>query len=224
LLEDFFWKCAIGARYSSSLESKVNQDLKKIDQILKSIEPQYEWQVSIKPSSLIANGKFNSSKAFVKAILCLYAHHEPKSFADGAVVNISNYWLKQANSKNYHHFFPRKSSACKGKDGQIINNVFNITIVDDFLNKRSIKARNPSDYIAQFKKSNRNLAQALKTHLIGDIEEFGIADDLLEVFVQKRAELVSRVLSTKMRDVLTEQDVLNDEDEYNEPDEDESDD
>lgn len=224
LLEDFFWKCAIGARYSSSLESKVNQDLRKIDQILKGIEPQYEWQVSIKPSSLIANGKFNSSKAFVKAILCLYAHHEPKSFADGAVVNISNYWLKQANSKNYHHFFPRKSSACKGKDEQIINNVFNITIVDDFLNKRSIKARNPSDYIAQFQKSNRNLPQALMTHLIGDIEEFGITDDSLEVFVQKRAELVSRVLSTKMRDVLTEQDILNDEDEYNEPDEDESDD
>lgn len=66
LLEDFFWKCAIGARYSSSLESKTNQDLKKIDQILNGMEPQYDWQVSIKPSSLIANGKFNASKAFVK--------------------------------------------------------------------------------------------------------------------------------------------------------------
>ena len=213
LLEDFFWKCAIGARYSSSLESKINQDLKKVDSILNGVEPQYEWQVSIKPSSLIANGKFNASKAFVKAILCLYAHHQPKSFADGAIVNISNYWLKQANSKNYHHFFPRKSLACKNKDEQIVNNIFNITIVDDFLNKRSIRARNPSDYIAQYIKSNPNITQALDSHLIGDVKYFGIEDDSVETFVQRRAEFVSQVLATKMIHALTELDVLNQEEE-----------
>lgn len=223
LLEDFFWKCAIGARYSSSLESKTNQDLKKIDQILNGAEPQYEWQVSIKPSSLIANGKFNASKAFVKAILCLYAHSQPKSFADGSLVNISNYWLKQANSKNYHHFFPRKSSACKNKDEQIVNSVFNITIVDDFLNKRSIRARNPSDYISQYTKSNPNISHALESHLIGDIKEFGITDDSVDTFVQKRAELVSEVLSKKMRNVLTELDVINQEEELVELIDDESD-
>lgn len=213
LLEDFFWKCAIGARYSSSLESKINQDLKKVDSILNGIEPHYEWQVSIKPSSLIANGKFNASKAFVKAILCLYAHHQPKSFADGAIVNISNYWLKQANSKNYHHFFPRKSLACKNKDEQIVNNIFNITIVDDFLNKRSIRARNPSDYITQYTKSNPNITQALDSHLIGDVKYFGIEDDSVETFVQRRAEFVSQVLATKMIHALTELDVLNQEEE-----------
>ena len=37
--------------------------------------------------------------------------NEPKSFNDGLIVNIGNYWLKQANSKNYHHhFFPTSLS------------------------------------------------------------------------------------------------------------------
>lgn len=217
LLEDFFWKCALGARYSSSLESKMNQDLKKIDSILAGNEPSYEWEISIKASSLIANGYFNASKAFVKAILCLYAYHQPKSFADNAIVNISNYWLKQANSKNYHHFFPKKSAACKGKDWNSINNVFNIAIVDDFLNKRSIKSRNPSDYMAQYGKTNVNLNDALKTHLIGDLDEFGVSRDSLDVFIQKRAELASSILKSKTINVSDSIEVINKENDEVEP-------
>jgi hypothetical protein len=210
-LEDFFWRCAIGARYSSSLESKMNQDLKNVDLILNGDVPKYDWQISIKPSSLIANGYFNASKSFVKAVLCLYARHQPKSFADNAIVNISNYWLKQANSKNYHHFFPKKSKACSGKDWHLINNVFNITIVDDFINKRSIKARNPSDYISQYAKTNKTLAESLKTHLIGDLDDFGINDDSIEKFIQKRAEYVSEILKLKMINATEDIDVYNNE-------------
>ena len=33
-LEDFFWRCALSARYSSAAESKLAQDIKRIDQIL----------------------------------------------------------------------------------------------------------------------------------------------------------------------------------------------
>ena len=32
-LEDFFWRCALSARYSSGAESKIAQDMKRIDQI-----------------------------------------------------------------------------------------------------------------------------------------------------------------------------------------------
>lgn len=33
-LEDFFWRCALSGRYSSSVESKLSQDIKRIDQNL----------------------------------------------------------------------------------------------------------------------------------------------------------------------------------------------
>lgn len=216
LLEDFFWKCAIGARYSSSLESRINQDLIKIDAILRNEEPVYEWQISVTPSSLLANGHFNASRAFVKAILCLYAYHQPKSFADDSIVNISNDWLKRANSKNYHHFFPKKSKACHGKDPQLVNSIFNITIVDDFLNKKSIKARNPSEYMAQYDASNKKISETLMTHLIGDQDEFGIRSNSLETFVQKRAELVSSKLETKVRNTLNQVVMIEADDEIDE--------
>lgn len=212
-LQDFFWKCALGGRYSASLESKINQDLKKIQDILSGKEPAYEWTVSLKPSILVAKGYFNASRSFVKAILCLYANQQPRSFGDDSLVNISNDWLKQANSKNYHHFFPKKSKACHGIDSSLVNNVFNITIVDDFLNKRSIKARNPSDYINSYVGHNPNLAKSLYSHLIGDLGEFGILDDSLDKFLEKRSELVSTILQTKVINPDLESDVLPLEDE-----------
>jgi hypothetical protein len=203
LLEDFFWRCSLGGRYSASVESKLAQDIKRIDLILEGKSPEYDWPVNLSPEFLIENGWFNAGRSFVKAVPCLYAYHEPKSFNDNARVNIQNNWLKQSNSKNYHHFFPRAHLSKLGVDEGRINNVLNITIVDDYLNKRKIRARPPSDYMSEFKAANGTLAAAMKTHLIGDLESFGVWRDDYDTFIRKRAEAVSAELSTRLivRDV-----------------------
>jgi hypothetical protein len=117
LLEDFFWRCSLGGRYSASADSRLAQDIKRIDSILDEKSPDYDWAGDISPEFLIENGWFNAGRSFVKAILCLYAYHEPKSFADNAKVNIQNNWLKQANSKNYHHFPTRLSGQARSGRG-----------------------------------------------------------------------------------------------------------
>ena len=93
-------------------------------------------------------------------MLCIYAYQQPKSFNDDSIVNISNDWLKQANSKNYHHFFPRAFLE-KKIDWEYkqywINHILNITIVDDFLNKREISAKAPSVYMKKFTKQNPDM-------------------------------------------------------------------
>ncbi|WP_316213889.1 DUF262 domain-containing protein [Bradyrhizobium sp. SZCCHNR2032] len=191
LLEDFFWRCSLGGRYSSAVESKLVQDMKRIDLILKDQSPDYDWPINASPDFLIGNGWFNAGRSFVKAILCLYAYHEPKSFNDNAKVNIQNNWLKQSNSKNYHHFFPRAYLAKEGVEEARINNVLNITIVDDYLNKRKIRARPPSDYMTEFRQGNSALAATMKTHLIDDLDGFGVWHDDYDQFVRARAEAVS---------------------------------
>jgi len=198
LLEDFFWRCSLGGRYSFSVESKLAQDIGRIDSILKGESPDYDWGVDTSPEFLIQNGWFNAGRSFVKAILCLYAFHGPESFSDGAQVNIRNNWLKQANSKNYHHFFPRAHLSKAGVEESRINNILNITIVDDYLNKRKIRARAPSDYMKEFAKSNDDLDATMKTHLIDDLDGFGVWSDDYDSFIQKRAEALGAELAKRI--------------------------
>jgi hypothetical protein len=122
----------------------------------------------------------------------------PKSFNNNTDVIIDNSWLKQANSKNYHHFFPRAYLKKKLIDEDRANHILNITIVDDYLNKRKIKAKAPSIYMKEFKKINPELEDTMKSHLINDIKQFGIWDDNYDKLFNERAKLVSKELEKRI--------------------------
>jgi hypothetical protein len=202
-LQDFFWRVSLTGRYSSGVEGKLAQDIKRIDLILKDKLPKYEWSVNVSTEFISENGWFSAGRSFIKAILCLYAYHQPKSFNDNSLVNISNYWLKQANSKNYHHFFPKAFLTKQGEEQFYINHIVNITIVDDFLNKREISANPPSKYMSKFSKVNEDLESTMKTHLIKDIENFGIWEDDYDKFYNARLKEISKDLKKR----IIEQDV-----------------
>ncbi|QMS87443.1 DUF262 domain-containing protein [Nostoc edaphicum CCNP1411] len=197
-LEDFFWRCSLSGRYSSSVESKLAQDIKRIDEILAGDLPTYDWSIDTSPEFIKDNGWFSTSRSYVKAILCIYVYHQPKSFNDNSIVNVSNYWLKQANSKNYHHFFPKAHLKKQDYFDWYINHILNITIVDDFLNKREIKAQAPSKYMAKFQAINHDLETTMKTHLIENLDTFGIWNDDYEQFLSERAKVVSREISKRI--------------------------
>lgn len=205
LLDDFFWRVSLGGRYSSSVESKLAQDIRRIDDILQDQSPEYDWGIDISSEFILKNGWFNTGRSFVKAILCLYAHRSPKSFRDNSIVNISNNWLKQSNSKNYHHFFPKSYLAKKNEEDWRINNVVNITIVDDYLNKREIGAKPPSKYMKTFTKENDEIDETMKTHLIDDFDGFGIWSDDYADFLTMRSKAISRELRKRIiaRDIDT---------------------
>jgi hypothetical protein len=197
-LEDFFWRVSLGGRYSSSVESKLAQDIRRIDAILEDRSPEYDWGIDVSPNFILENGWFNTGRSFIKAILCLYAHRAPKSFKDNSLVNISNNWLKQSNSKNYHHFFPKSFLLKKSEEDWRINNVVNITIVDDYLNKRDIGAKAPSRYMKTFSRENDEIDATMKTHLIDDVDDFGISSDDYEKFLTMRSKAISRELKKRM--------------------------
>jgi hypothetical protein len=196
-LEEFFWRISLSYRYSSSTESKLAQDIKRIDDILKGARPNYDdFKVYLSsPKDLIDTG-FSAGSSYCKAILCLLAYHEPKDFQDNGRVILDNSWLKVANSKNFHHFFP-KSYLKKNNIGNE-NSLVNITLVSAELNKRKIKAKAPSEYIQEFLDENENLPTTLKSHLIIGIDEFGIQSDDYFVFLEKRAGLMFKELKDRL--------------------------
>lgn len=82
------------------------------------------------------------------------------------------------------------------------NTVTNITIVDDYLNKRSIGARPPSSYLKIFVKDNPNLNETMKTHLIDDLDSWGIWKDDYETFITKRSERIFEELTARLGTLL----------------------
>lgn len=213
-LDDFFWRVSLSGRYSSGVETKLAQDVKRIDRIINNERPTYDWSIDTSADFILRNGRFGVGRSYVKAILCIYAHKQPKSFVNTSLVTISNAWLKQSNSRNYHHFFPKAYLKKLNTDVEKINHVLNITIVDDRLNKKEIRDRPPSDYMKEFKKKNPQIDDMLKTHLIGDLDRFGVWSNTYEAFMTERAKLVSKEIEKRIinreEDLRSQPDLIND--------------
>jgi hypothetical protein len=198
LTQYFFWS-GLTKRFNSAVESKLAQDILRMDSILKGEAPTYGPEDTLDMTEeRLKYYWFSTNDGFCKAILCILAYQQPKSFESNAIVHLDNSWLKQVNSKNYHHFFPRSYLEKHGVEGWKANSIANITIIDDFLNKREIKAKPPSQYMKKFIRQNEDIAEAMKSHLIGDLATFGISDDDYETFLSKRAKLLLREIAKRL--------------------------
>ena len=78
------------------------------------------------------------------------------------------------------------------------NSALNITLVDDYLNKKKIGAKAPKDYMSGFKETNPELSQTMKSHFIDDLTTFGIWDNDYELFIEKRAESVIQEIHKRL--------------------------
>ncbi|MCH8062131.1 MAG: DUF262 domain-containing protein [Chloroflexi bacterium] len=196
-LVDFFWRVSLGGHYSQSLETRLAQDIRRIDTIIKGNLPKYDYPINTTKDFIMENGWFNTGRSFIKAILCLLASQRPRSFLDNSEVFVSNDWLKRANSRNYHHFFPRAYLKRQGEEEYWSNHIGNITLVDDYLNKRRIRDKRPSDYMKEFLRQNSELTETMKTHLI-NVDRFGVWDDDYDRFIGARCGRFARALSSRI--------------------------
>ena len=197
-LKDFFWRVSLTGRYSQSMESHLTSDLKKIDHFVAGENAEYDWPLDTSARFIEQNGYFNAQRSFIKGLLCLLASQAPKSFNTGHPVRLRNDWLQRANSKNYHHFFPRAYMRNKtDKRESVVNHIANITFVDDYLNKRVIRANPPSVYLARFQQENPDLAVALGTHFI-DLNQDRVLLDDFDTFFQHRLSAFSTALQKQV--------------------------
>lgn len=195
-LEEFFWRMSLSFRYSSSTESKLAQDIKRVDKIINNERPDYsDIKVSLDSPQTLIDTNFSASNSYCKAVLCLLAYQEPKDFQDNGKVILDNSWLKVATSKNYHHFFPKVYLNKRGlSDG---NSLVNITFVSDHFKKHKIGSKPPSKYISDFGDENPDIATALDSHLIG-LDGYGIESDDYAVFLQSRAKCIYDALKNRI--------------------------
>jgi len=202
LLVQYFWWASLTNRFTSGVEGKIAADLKRMDRILKEKEPSYKGEkCEVKLDDLVGR-RFSASEAFCKAVLCLYAYFQPRSFDSDSLVTLDNSWLKRANSKNYHHFFPKKYLTKSGWTDDEANCVLNITFIDAYSNMCKIGAQPPSKYMKQFSQSNKNIDDTMRTHLIGSLNLFGVWNDCYATFVKKRGRKVLREIEKRLNPTL----------------------
>jgi hypothetical protein len=197
LLEQFFYWGGVNARYSSGSEGKIVEDFARMDEIAQGTAPKYSSLELTVDSTEIEEAYFSAGNAFCKSILCLLASRQPRSFDTNGIVILDNSNLKIATSRNYHHFFPSKYLETHDKSKQP-NLLANITLIDGYSNKHRIGKKAPSDYIGKFAKDNKELAKTLETHLIKNIETYGVTTNNYDTFIKRRTKSITAALNTKL--------------------------
>lgn len=197
LLEQFFYWVGLTIRYSSATESKLGEDFNKMDAIANGNMPSYQSTELTIDAKTIEETWFSAGNAYCKAILCLLAYQQPKSFDTNGIVILDNSNLKIATSRNYHHFFPKAYLATVTPNKEP-NLIANITLIDGYSNKHRIGKKAPSEYIGKFAKDNKSLPETLQTHLIKDMGAYGVNADDYDSFIQRRAKAIALALNVKL--------------------------
>lgn len=202
LLEQFFYWVGLTERYSSATESKLAEDINKMDTIATGTMPNYNsLELTIDPKA-IETTWFSAGNSYCKAILCLLAYQQPKSFDTNGLVILDNSNLKIASSRNYHHFFPKAYIEEHYKEAEA-NLIANITLIDGYSNKHRIGKKAPSDYLTKFNADNPEIEETLKSHLIRDMESYGLTTNDYPKFVARRAAVIAAALNVKLQSMTT---------------------
>jgi len=201
-MREFFWRASLSNRYSSGVETKLASDKRRVDDIMEGKSAPWsdlgDRDLIIDGPQALIETNFATGNSLCKAILCLFAHEQPRNFDNDGVVLLDNSHLKIASSKNYHHFFPKKHLRDAGKENE--NSVVNITLIGADLNKRKIRAKSPQIYIASCEKDNKTIQRTLETHLI-ERDGMGIDEDDYDLFLNRRAEKIWKLLELRIRAV-----------------------
>ncbi|MDH0419092.1 MULTISPECIES: DUF262 domain-containing protein [Delftia] len=200
LLKQFFYWVGLNWRYSGSTETKIAEDLKKMNLILKEKMPRYSSDELSVSADDIGETWFSAGNSNVKTILCLFASNKPRNLDDDSDVLLDNSNLRIATSRNYHHFFPRKYVE-KNYPLLEANLIANITLIDAASNNK-IRAKAPSHYVEEFKTNNSRLLSSLRSHLINGLKGFGILEDDYEKFIGKRSEAIAEALNEALNPEL----------------------
>ena len=201
-LKDFFWRAGWSSRYSSGADSKLSKDCKDLLLILQKKSPRFEWSDSIVAENL-KDEWFSAGNAFSKTIIALLASLKPEKYDVGGLVNVRNDGLLRANSVNFHHVFPKAFLKKKGFEYWQVNQIANISLVDEFLNKNIIRAKKPSKYFSDFEDGNDDLERIMQTHLIdvyyeGESDCAAVWTDNYVGFIDERVDAIINELKSRV--------------------------
>jgi len=102
----YFYLNGFSWRLSSGTQSKLTEDLRVLDAWAEGEDASFDVPVSTTPEDF-RETRLSLGNAYCRSVLCLLASKGPLDFRDASAVTLQERFLKQANSRQYHHVFPR---------------------------------------------------------------------------------------------------------------------
>ena len=194
----WFWKACLSNRYSSTVESKIEEDCLKFDDLINNKKVEFNYPIDWEIFTLrLIQQNYYQRNAFCNTVLCLYSYLQPKNLKDNSDIDLVNNF-SDYSKVNLHHFFPKAYlEDVDDSDKNSRDSIVNIAFAPSITNKEISKLP-PADYIKIFSKENNNIKDTLKSHLISDIDSFGISSNNFGLFLEKRAERIK----TEFRNLL----------------------
>ncbi len=188
----YFYLNGFSGRLSSGTQSKLTDDLRILDSWVAGEAVIFNVPVSITAID-IQNTPLQLSNAYCKSLLCLLSANKPLDFRDGSDVILQSRFLKRANSRQFHHIFPK--AYIRGKAGaEEVNSIVNIALIPADLNLK-IGKRPPSHYLAEFNDANPDWSSTLDSHIIDSKAKDALEIDDFHSFLEHRSHRLAKLIS-----------------------------
>jgi hypothetical protein len=189
-LRTYYWRAGLDKRYSLEAGTRMAADLRLMKAIRdgKPNELKVEQPVS---ADDVWNQQLRTGAAYTRALLSVLAQEGPVDIRNGGKMTLDNSYLARANSRHYHHIFPKKWLATHGVE-EGVDSVANIMFVPAQANLQ-IKDRPPSEYMhAYARKAGKGWKKWLQTHLIDGWAAKAMMANDFDKFLDRRSTAIAK--------------------------------
>ena len=195
-IEQWFWRTSVSGYFSGWNTGMMSSDHDAVRRFADGATREIEVEFVIPRPDIWRTRQFRLNAAHAKLLGCVLAHMKPVDLLTGQRIDVDKA-LAFANSKEFHHFFPKAFLKERGEPATRINVLSNIIVLTAASNKAISKSA-PSEYldkVAAF--AGDALQEWLDSNLIPQKAfEAGLADNYRE-FLEIRSGAIHDLMMQK---------------------------
>jgi hypothetical protein len=186
----YYWRVGFDGRYGADAGTRMERDMRLMEAIARNEPDEVAFDHPVLADEVLAT-VLKPSWAFPAAILASLAVQGPVDITNGIKVHLSNTNLARANSRHYHHIFPKRWLVRQGHTEDEANCIANIMFVPAQANQR-IQAQAPSKYMATCAAAaGDDWRRWLRSHLIYAPAERALMEEDYATFIEERAKTIA---------------------------------
>jgi hypothetical protein len=192
----WFWRTSVSGYFGGWNTGGMASDQAAVKEFAAGKTAGIDIPMSKPNSDIWIDRTFRANNAHARLLAIVLAHHQPVDLMTGQLIDTSKA-LAWVNSKEFHHFFPRKYLERKGEKANRINCLANFVMLSSSSNKR-ISDSPPSEYLSLVAEAaGSKLDSWLSSNLIPKQAWDAALKDDFSSFLTLRAQFIHDAVMTK---------------------------